>query len=89
MRKMNIKKTFAKITEFPDELVMDIPKISVTGKEKVEIINYKSLIEYEDTVIRINTSYKVIKIEGEGLVIRNISDDELVCEGEITKIIFE
>ena len=89
MRKLNLKKAFADTLELPKELVCDYTKISIVGFLEFEIINYKSLVEYESNIIRINTLEKLIKIEGENLIIKNITDDEICVAGEIKNINFD
>lgn len=89
MKKINIKKVFADTLELPKELVCDFTKLSVTGFSEFEIINYKSLVEYESNIIRINTDKKLIRIDGENLIIKNITDDEISVTGEIKGIVFE
>lgn len=89
MKKFNFKKSFAEAFEFPKELVCDTTKISLTGFSEFEVLNYKSLVEYESSLIRINTREKLVKIEGENLVIRNITDDEISVVGEIKSVVFD
>ena len=89
MKKRNIKKAFAKNLELPEELVTGASKISVTDFSELFILNYQSLVEYTDSVIRINTSKKLVKIEGEELFIKNITDGELTVTGAIKNILFE
>lgn len=89
MKKLNFKKGFADTLELPKELMCDMTKISLTGFTEFEILNYKSLVEYESNVIRINTKEKLIKIEGENLIIKNITDDEISVTGEIKSVVFD
>lgn len=89
MKKINIKKKFADTLELPDEFVYDVPKISILGFSGIEIINYKSIIEYEEEKIRINTKDKIISISGEKLEIKNITNEEISISGKIKGVVFE
>jgi len=89
MKKINIRKKIAHTLELPQEYLDDVSKISILGFKEVTIENYKSLIEYEQDVIRINTRDKLIKIEGGGLFINNITDEEITVMGDIQKVLFD
>lgn len=89
MKKFNLRKSFADTFELPQELVCDTTKISLTGFTEFEVLNYKSLVEYESNMIRINTKEKLIKIEGENLIIKAVTDDEISIAGEIKSVVFD
>ena len=58
----------------------------MSGNREISIENYKGIIEYENDLLRVNTSVFIIKIEGKNLEIKNISDDELVVNGTVKNI---
>ena len=89
MKKLNFKKRLAETLELPPELTADSNKVSITDFCEINIINYKSIVEYESSIIRINTKEKLIKIEGENLILKNISDDEITISGKIISVVFE
>ena len=70
--------------EFPEDLVY--PRIVMSGNREISIENYKGIIEYENDLLRVNTSVFIIKIEGKNLEIKNINDDELVVNGTVKNI---
>ena len=72
--------------EFPQELVF--PKVTVMSNKEITVENYKGIIEYEENLLRVNTEVFIIKIEGAGLVIKNINDDELIINGTVKNIEF-
>ncbi|MBE7028957.1 MAG: sporulation protein YqfC [Ruminococcaceae bacterium] len=73
----------------PEEFVSGSFKISVLDFCKLTALNYKSIIEYSDNVIRLNTKEKIVLIKGENLNIDNITDDEINISGNIFLICFE
>ena len=75
--------------ELPEEIAAGAVKISVISFEKVRVDNYKSLIEYEKEVIRINTAEKLIKISGRDMEISEVTDESVEIKGNISGIIFE
>ena len=88
MKKIKLK-ALSKALELPPEYVAGCSKITVTDYHEAEILNYKNIIEYTDSLIRINASEKIIKITGKGLLVDNITDDRVAISGEIFSLLFE
>ncbi len=88
-RKKNKKSKFLTALEIPEEIAVGAVKVTVTGFNTVRIDNYKSLVEYEKNVIRINTGERLVKIEGEKLDILSLTDDTAEISGEISGVGFE
>lgn len=81
IRKKTIKEKFSELLELPKELVLDIPKITIVGKGDMMIENYKGVIEYGSGRIRINTGIGIVKISGAGLIIREITSEDIIISG--------
>ena len=82
----DIKGKISQILDMPEEVIFDIPKMVVIGKKEIRIENYKGILEYDDRLIRINTSMGAIAIEGEGLDLKNILREEISVTGRINHI---
>lgn len=89
MKKLSIKKKVADNLQLPLEYALNSSKISILDFNIIEIINYKSIVEYGENVIRINTKEKIIRLEGSNLNIENITDDEVKISGKIFSLTFE
>lgn len=89
MKKLNIKKKMADTFDLPEEYAVGSLKISIIDFNIIGILNYKSIIEYGENIIKINTKEKIIRIEGDSLIIDNITDDEIKIKGRINSIVFE
>ena len=83
--KRNLKKTITGMLELPKEIVYNLPLISITGNESMEIENYKGVIEYTEQKIRLNTSCGVLSIEGKKLNIKQITTENILIAGIIIK----
>ena len=46
--------------ELPIEVTTNIPKITITGFDQIMIENYMGIIEYEEYLVKINTSIGII-----------------------------
>ena len=73
----------------PKEIYSNEPKITVTGFNELLIENYKSVLEYEEFYVRINTYIGIININGFNLVLNEMSEDDLLITGKIDGIDFE
>ena len=89
MKKNFLKGKIAELLELPKEYVCDTVKVSITGFEEFEIINYKSLVEYEAGYIKLYTGEKLITIQGENLIIKSITDESLSVTGNIKGVVFD
>lgn len=80
---------FNKLLEMPKEIYSNEPKITITGFNELLIENYKSVLEYEEFYVRINTYIGIININGFNLVLNEMSEDDLLITGKIDGIDFE
>ena len=88
MKKRKEKK-LNRILEMPKEVYSDIPKITIIGFEEMVIENFKGILEYEEFFIRINTYVGVININGYGLTLENMTDDDIKVKGKIESMEIE
>jgi len=77
------------ILELPQEVVSDKPKVTIVGFEEMLIENYKSILEYEDFYIKINTYIGAININGFNLRLKEMTGDDIMVLGKIDSLDFE
>ena len=82
MRKKKINR-LEKILEIPQEVYSNEPKIIITGFNEMVIENFKSILEYEEFFIRINTYIGIININGYNLKLENMTNDDIRITGQI------
>ena len=78
-----------RILEMPSEVVSHVPKMTILGFKKIMIENYKSILEYQDFFIRLSTSLGIININGINMKMEEMTQDDIIVEGEIDSIDFE
>ncbi len=86
--KPTARERFADAIDISKEVLLDAVLISCIGDRELTLENYKSIIEYTDTCIRIKTNPHIVKITGSGLEIRNITRDLLYITGKIQEFGF-
>ena len=58
---MAIKEKMADIIEMPKEIVLNYPKMIVTGKREIVVENIIGIIEFTDKLIRLSTETHILK----------------------------
>ena len=86
--KASLKEKFSEILDLPKEIVLNIPKLTIVGNGDMMLENYKSIIEYDNSRIRINTGIGVVRITGSRLLIREITSEDIIICGEINGLEF-
>lgn len=77
------------LLELPKEVVSNEPKVTIVGFEELLIENYKSILEYEDFYIKINTYIGAININGFNLRLKEMTGDDIMVLGKIDSMDFE
>lgn len=77
------------LLEIPKEVYLNIPKLVIIGFEEMVIENYKSILEYEDYYVRINTNIGIININGFNLRLENMTNDDIKVLGRVESIDIE
>ena len=83
-----LKKNIADALELPQDIVLDLPKITMVGNLQLYVENHKGIIEYTSNQIRIYTKIGILRILGKDLLLKNIVLEEIVIVGEINQVEF-
>lgn len=83
-----IRRNVVNALELPKEVILNLPFISLTGKEELTIENYKGIIEYGDEIMRVGTASGVLRIEGKELLLKQLTSECIVVTGNIKGISF-
>ncbi len=84
----NVKERLNDVLDLPSDMLLDIPRMTMNDNRELQIENYRSVLEYEDGQIKLNSKNYIIKINGKKLEIVSITDDEIFIRGVITGISF-
>ncbi len=80
-----LKYSLTESLELPKEITMNLPLLTIIGKEEARLENYKNIIEFSDEKIRINTSCGILKLEGKNLVISEMTSNDISISGRLLK----
>ena len=83
------KNRFENILEMPKEVYTNVPKLTVVGFDEMIIENYKSILEYEEFFVKINTYIGILNINGFNLNLEKMTNDDIKITGTIESIDIE
>lgn len=75
--------------DLPKDVVLDVPKIIVIGKEEITIENHKGILTFNKNEIRINSKLGAISIKGDNFEILYIATSTITISGKFASISYE
>ncbi|MBP8819450.1 MAG: sporulation protein YqfC [Syntrophomonadaceae bacterium] len=85
-RKDVIRQAMAEFLDIPRDLVLDLPRVTLVGRNELYIENHRGVIEYNLNRLRVNLSRGYLEIEGNELEIKALMADEMKVTGEVLAI---
>ena len=83
---MRFKEKMTDMLSLPKEIALDLPLLMATGRDELNIENFKNLVEFTDTKIRIQTRAGMLTVEGTGLKLKQITTENIFISGKIKGI---
>lgn len=74
---------------FPQEVVSDVPRVTLTGDSEAHVEQHHGLIAYQPEEVAFRTGTGVLKIRGAGLRFRLYSVGEAVLTGRIDSVLLD
>lgn len=87
-----MKKFFLKAEEALDMAkgtLSNLPNITIYGTSMAEIDNFKGLLDFSQTTVRLNTTDGILRIDGINLNLSVMTDDSVSVKGVIKNLCFE
>ena len=91
MKKANVSSMVKGLTAMlalPEELVLNLPLLSLVGGNELSVENHKGIVEYTAERLRINTAAGVLKIDGRRLSIKQLTAERILVRGAIDAVAF-
>ncbi len=79
----------ANLLEIPQDIVLDLPRITMLGNKQLLIENHKGIIEYSSCLIRIKLNQGMLKVQGEDLSLGSLQAEQILVDGMITLIKYD
>ena len=84
--KKGMRSLFAEVLEIPEELALDLPKITLVGNLNLNVENHKGIISYSSQEVRLRISDGYLIARGSGFALGSISRTDIFLEGEISSL---
>lgn len=79
----------AELSELPKDVALGMPILTVTGQMELCLENYRGILEYTDSLVRIQTRTGQIRITGQKLQVVYYTNDEMKVTGHIQSIEYQ
>ena len=84
----SIKKGLSEGIELPNEIILNVPLITIIGRSKIVIENFKNIVQYSNEIIKINTSCGVFKVAGKNLFLKELNKNKILIKGTLSQFEF-
>ncbi len=84
-----IKETFSDMWGIPKDIIMDLPRLIITGSREIYIENHRGIIKFSDNEILIKTQEGILGVYGDKLEIEHIRTNDMLILGYFKKIGYE
>ena len=88
-KSIKIREQVIEQLELPKDFLLGEVIVTVTGRKELLIENYKGILNYEDSFIRIQAKYCRVIIIGRQLSINYYTNEEMKITGFIEQIQYE
>lgn len=83
-----IRSWMAKKMDLPQDVMMDLPRITMIGQIHIYIENHRGLLTFTDKELRLLLKNGQLLIKGKTFVIKTILPEEILLEGKIEQVIY-
>ncbi len=83
-----VRNWMAKKMDLPEDVMMDLPRITMIGQIHVYIENHRGLLVFTDRELRLLLKQGQLLIKGKSFVIKTILPEEILLEGKIDQVIY-
>ena len=83
-----VKQLMTKTMDLPQDVMMDLPRITMIGQLHIYIENHRGLLAFTDSEVRLMLKNGQLLIKGTAFVIKTILPEEIMLEGKIDKVYF-
>ncbi|GAA0747327.1 sporulation protein YqfC [Clostridium oceanicum] len=83
------RQTIAEKLELPKDIVLNLPKIVVTGDREITIENHRGVISFDDDEVKVNSGSGLICIYGKNFEILFMGGTTITIGGSFKSVVYE
>ena len=84
-----IVRTMSELLKLPTDVTCGDTRIVMVGRSKLRIENYRGILVYSETLIKVQGMNLIVCVEGKRLQIRYYDQDEMELIGRMETVRFE
>ncbi|MEH7443112.1 sporulation protein YqfC [Heyndrickxia sp. MSNUG] len=81
-----VRKWMTQKMDLPQDVMMDLPRITMIGQVHIYIENHRGLLAFSDGEVRLLIKNGQLLVKGKAFVIRTILPEEILLEGKIDQV---
>jgi sporulation protein YqfC len=85
---LGYKEKMAEFFALPKEITLNLPLVTWVGRGELDIENYKGIVAYSETALRVKTKAGTLVAEGKRLELKQISAENLLLKGDIERVYY-
>lgn len=85
---LRVRNWMAQKMDLPQDVMMDLPRITMIGQIHIYIENHRGLLAFSDRELRLLLKQGQLLVKGKGFVIKTILPEEILLEGKIDQVMF-
>ncbi|KHD85198.1 sporulation protein YqfC [Heyndrickxia ginsengihumi] len=86
--RQQIQKWLTNKMELPQDVMMDLPRITMIGQIHIYIENHRGLLSFTDRELRLLLKNGQLLVKGQSFVIKTILPEEILLEGKIDEVMY-
>jgi sporulation protein YqfC len=86
--RQQVKSWFAKTLDLPEDVMMDLPRITMIGQIHIYVENHRGLLSFSDQEVRLLLKQGQLLIKGNSFVIKTILPEEILLEGRVDQVLY-
>ena len=75
--------------DLPRDLVLDLPKIVVTGDIEIIIENHKGIVIFDERQVKINSRIGLVSVYGNNFEILFLGGSTITLKGKFKSVVYE
>ncbi|WP_026692855.1 sporulation protein YqfC [Peribacillus kribbensis] len=83
-----LRQLMMKTMDLPQDVIMDLPRITMIGQLHIYIENHRGLLTFTDDELRLMLKQGQLLIKGSSFSIKAILPEEILLEGKIDHVFF-
>ena len=84
-----VKEDLSEKLDLPRDIILDLPKITITGDRDINIENHKGIIIFDEDKVKINSKIGSITIYGSDFEVLFLGGKTLSLRGVFKSVVYE